>query len=66
MGEELAIGGILFPSLLLWGVTALVLMLPLTRLLSVSGFYRFVWHRGLFDICLAVILWGGLAMLAGC
>lgn len=64
MGEELAIGGVLLPSLLLWGLAAFVLLLPLTWILSLCGFYRFVWHRGLFDICLVVILWGALAMIA--
>lgn len=64
MGEELAIGGVLLPSLLLWGLAAFILVLPLTWFLSLCGFYRYVWHRGLFDICLAVLLWGGLAMLA--
>ncbi|HEY4078247.1 MAG TPA: DUF1656 domain-containing protein [Rhizomicrobium sp.] len=64
MGEELAIGGILLPSLMVWAVVAVLLSLPLTWLLSIAGFYRFVWHRGLFDICLVVILWGELAALA--
>lgn len=64
MGEELAVGGVLLPSLLLWGLAAFVLLLPLTWILSLCGFYRFVWHRGLFDICLVVILWGTLTMIA--
>jgi hypothetical protein len=64
MGEELAIAGVLLPSLMVWAAVAVLLSLPLTWLLSTLGFYRFVWHRGLFDICLVVSLWGGLAALA--
>ncbi|WP_207796662.1 DUF1656 domain-containing protein [Sphingomonas oleivorans] len=32
-------------------------------LLARCGVYRFVWHRGLFDIALFVILWGQIAVL---
>jgi hypothetical protein len=64
MGEELVIAGVLIPSLMVWAVVAFLVSLPLTWGLAAIGFYRFVWHRGLFDICLVIILWGGLAALA--
>ena len=35
-----------------------VLQLAIKRLLDACGFYRFVWHRALFDLALYVILLG--------
>jgi len=51
---EIDIGGVFAPVLLIWAVIALVISLPLRRLLELVGFYRLVWHRGLFDIALVV------------
>ncbi|MCT8003398.1 DUF1656 domain-containing protein [Sphingomonas sanguinis] len=31
--------------------------------LAKARLYRFVWHRGLFDVALTVILWAGIAGL---
>ena len=43
---------------------ALLLSLLLRRLLAAFGFYRFVWHRALFDLALTVILLGGTVEVA--
>ena len=61
---EFDLDGVFAPALLLWAAVALLISLPLRRLLSWSGAYRFVWHRGLFDIALVLILWGAVAALA--
>jgi hypothetical protein len=61
---EFDIGGVFAPTLMLWAVVALILSLPVRQLLARIGFYRFVWHRGLFDIALVVLLWGGVAAIA--
>jgi len=61
---EFDIGGVFAPTLLLWAGVALALSLPLRRLLDRAGAYRFVWHRGLFDIALVLILWGTVAAIA--
>ena len=61
---EIDIGGVFAPVLLIWAVIALVISLPLRRLLELVGFYRLVWHRGLFDIALVVLLWSAVALLA--
>jgi len=61
---EFDLGGVFAPSLLLWAALALALSLPVRRLLDRSGLYRFVWHRGLFDIALVLTLWGAIAGLA--
>jgi hypothetical protein len=64
MREEIDIGGgVLIPGLMLWAILALLLSLPVRLLLSQTGFYRFVWHRGLFDICLFIIVWGAMAAI---
>lgn len=65
MTEEINIGGgVLIPGLMLWAIAALFLSLPVRWLLSKADVYRFVWHRGLFDICLFIIVWGGTAAIA--
>jgi hypothetical protein len=61
---ELDIGGVFAPSLLIWALVALAISLPVRRLLDRFGAYRFVWHRGLFDIALVLVLWGVVAASA--
>lgn len=55
---EVDLYGVLLPPLLVWVIVALGLSTVLRRFLSWAGFYRFVWHRPLFDLCLLVILTG--------
>jgi hypothetical protein len=64
MTGEWDIGGVFAPVLLVWALIALVISLPLRRLLDRLGFYRLVWHRGLFDIALVVLLWSAVALFA--
>jgi hypothetical protein len=65
MTEEIDIGGgVLIPGLMLWAIAALLLSLPVRWLLSKADVYRLVWHRGLFDICLFIIVWGATAAIA--
>jgi hypothetical protein len=59
--EEVSIGGVFVPVLLIWAVLALAPLLVLRRLLAGFGLYRFVWHRALFDIALYVVILGALA-----
>jgi hypothetical protein len=61
---EFDIGGVFTPTLLLWAAIALLISLPLRRFLERVGAYRFVWHRGLFDIALVVLLWSGVTAAA--
>jgi hypothetical protein len=53
---DLGLDGVFVPSLLVWLLVALALNAVVRRLLSALGFYRFVWHRALFDTALFVIL----------
>ncbi|PXA85635.1 DUF1656 domain-containing protein [Nostoc sp. 3335mG] len=59
---EIAIGGVLFPPLLLLGLLALALTGVLSRLFQIVGVYRFVAYRPLVDLALFVLLLG-LAVL---
>jgi hypothetical protein len=56
--------GVLFPPLLVWLGVALPISTLLRFLLNRIGFYRFVWHRPLFDLALLVILTGGVSLVA--
>ena len=65
MRAELDINGVFVSALLVFAVAAWFLTTVATRLLSWAGFYRFVWHRALFDLALFVAIWGAVAALAG-
>ncbi len=64
MIREIDVYGVFIPPILLWTGIALALSALLRRGLARLGFYRFVWHRPLFDLSLLVILIGGVALLA--
>ena len=57
---EINIYGVFVPPLLLWVAAALPLTALLRRGLARFGFYRFVWHRPLFDFALLVVVLGGV------
>ena len=61
---EFDIGGVFIPSAAVWAAVAIVVSLFLRRILNLIGFYRVVWHRGLFDLALLAILWGSVTYLA--
>ena len=55
---ELQLVGVLIPALLVLAVEAFVVLFVLRAILRRLHFYRFVWHAGLFDTALyVVILW---------
>jgi Protein of unknown function (DUF1656) len=64
MIAEFDIYGVFVPALLAFAIVAFLLVLVVTRLLNAIGFYRFVWHRPLFDIALGVILFGAVVAFA--
>jgi len=61
---EVSIAGVFFPPLLLLGFGVLVLTALLTRLLQMSGFYRYVAYRPLVDLSLFVLLLGVAVLLS--
>jgi Protein of unknown function (DUF1656) len=64
MIAEFDIYGVFVPALLVYAIAALLLELLLRRGLDAIGFYRFVWHRPLFDLALVVILFGVVVAFA--
>lgn len=56
--------GVYVPWLLVLMLVALALSLVLRRLLSWTGAYAYVWHRGLFDLALYVLLLGAMSSLS--
>jgi hypothetical protein len=62
---EFDIYGVFVPALLVFAVVAFLLVFALRIVLDAIGFYRFVWHRPLFDLALGVIMLGAIAALSG-
>ncbi|HEY6642634.1 DUF1656 domain-containing protein [Povalibacter sp.] len=55
---ESSIAGVFFPPLLMLAIGAFLVTLGLRWLLRRLHLYRFVWHAGLFDTALfVVVLW---------
>jgi hypothetical protein len=61
---EVDLYGVLVPPLLVWLGGGLLVSAVLRFGLNRAGFYRFVWHRPLFDLAILVIATGAVAMLA--
>ena len=55
---EFDIYGVYFPAFVIFAAIALLLQLVINRFLNTLGFYRWVWHRALFDLAIYVILLG--------
>jgi protein AaeX len=64
MSGEFDIYGVYFPAFAVFAAIAFALHLAVKRLLDAYGFYRFVWHRALFDLALYVILFGVVTAVA--
>jgi protein AaeX len=60
---ELNLFGLFAPASLVSAIAAGLAILIVRRLLAQTGFYRLVWHPGLFDLALYVVLWGGAAAM---
>lgn len=61
MTGEINLGGVYVHPLLIAAMLAFILAELIGWGLSRTGFYRLVWHRGLFDVAMTVILWAALA-----
>lgn len=65
MIAEFDIYGVFVPALLVFAVVAFLLVFVLRIVLDAVGFYRFVWHRPLFDLALGIIMLGAIAAFSG-
>jgi protein AaeX len=63
MPREIAVFGILMPSLLLVFMLSVALHIGVDWLCGRFGVYRNVWHPALFRLCLLVCIFGVLALM---
>ncbi|MCS0496826.1 DUF1656 domain-containing protein [Ancylobacter mangrovi] len=64
MSGEIDVYGVYIPNLLALMLLTLPVSLLLRRGLARLGAYAFVWHRGLFDVALYVLLLQGMSLLS--
>jgi hypothetical protein len=55
---EIDIFGVFVPSVLVLMLVAYVINLAIRTVLASVGFYRFVWHRSIFDLGIYVMVLG--------
>jgi hypothetical protein len=53
---EIDIAGVFVPTLLVWMLATVALGMALRTAMLRLRLYRFVWHPGLFDLCMQVVL----------
>jgi hypothetical protein len=58
---EAQLDGVFVPYLLILTVASFFALLPLRWVLRRLNLYRFVWHAGLFDTALFLVILSGLA-----
>lgn len=63
MTPELNLCGVYIHPLLVAAVLAFVAGRMIELLLAKARLYRFIWHRGLFDVAMSLVLWGAFARL---
>jgi hypothetical protein len=61
MPAEFDLYGVYVPRLLVLMLLSLVLIIVLRRVLARLGVYSLVWHRGLFDLALYMLLLGAVS-----
>ncbi len=60
---EVDLAGVYVHPLLIAAILAFVAAEGVGWLLGRLRLYRFVWHRGLFDVALIILFWAGFASL---
>lgn len=65
MSGEVEIGGVFIPIPLVTGVAAFIASLVLRRLLRAAHAYTYIWHAGLFDVSMFVVLWAATDFFVG-
>jgi hypothetical protein len=63
--NDIDVFGFYVPSIAAWALLALVPFLVLRWLLGISGLYRFIWHRALFNLALYLLLVSGIFLSGG-
>ena len=63
MPVQVDLAGVYVHPLLIAAILAFVAAEAIAWVLGRLRLYRFVWHRGLFDVALTILLWAGFAAL---
>ncbi len=63
MIAEVPVGGVLVPAAVLTAAAAFGLQLVVHAIARRIGLYRLVWHPGLFDLAVFVLLWAAVSAL---
>jgi Protein of unknown function (DUF1656) len=61
---EIDIFGVFVPAVLVLMLIAYLINLVIRRVLTRIGFYRFVWHRSIFDLGIYVLVLGTVVVLS--
>lgn len=64
MIAEVPLGGVFVPAAVLTAATAFGLHLLVHAVARRIGLYRLVWHPGLFDAAVFVLLWAAVSALS--
>lgn len=64
MLADINLFGVFVDVRLATAIVALLLVMPMTRLLGAAGAYRAVWHPALVDLALFFLLWRAVAWIA--
>jgi hypothetical protein len=57
MTGEVEMGGVFIPIVLVSAVAGFLLAMVLRRGLRAAHAYAYIWHAGLFDVALFIVLW---------
>ena len=63
MPAEFDVYGVYVPRLLVFMVLSFLLIIVIRRILARLGAYSLVWHRGLFDLALYVLVLGAVSSI---
>jgi hypothetical protein len=61
---EIDIFGVFVPAVLVLMLIAYLVNLAIRTILARTGFYRFVWHRSIFDLGIYVLVLGAVVVLS--
>lgn len=64
MIAEIPIAGVFTPMAAVTAAAAFVLLLIVHAVGRRFGLYRLIWHPGLFDLAVFLILWGAVSALS--
>jgi hypothetical protein len=61
MHNDISIGGVYLPGLLVMMLAAFIVARVVWQILSWTGLYSLVWHRALFNLALYILILGAMS-----